>query len=91
VALSGHQCGADCKAYKDKDHPIPGRWQIGEWKFQRCPYQFIDKNVFWYIRAFNWMEKRFLPSGNGWLDLPNKLIEILDFISKTVKRDKDNG
>lgn len=76
-----HECDLDCKAYKEKDSPIPGHWQIQELSFQRCPKTQMTENVDLWIKAYRLFEIGLLPCGGGWLDQSNKYIEIMDFLS----------
>ncbi len=71
--------------YKNKDHPIKGRWQIDEYEFNRCPHESIDKDIFIWIRAFNLFKAGILPNTGGWLNQPNKYIEIMNFIENVIR------
>lgn len=90
IALSGHECTADCEAYKDQDHPIPGRWQIGKWKFQRCPSRLMDQGIVWFTRSYMFMQKGILPDTGGWMDQTNKFIEVMQFIQGELNKREAN-
>lgn len=80
-----HECDRDCKAYVDRDHPLPGRWQIGEWKFRRCPKSTIDDpSIFEFIEAYNWLADGITPNGIGYLHEANKYVEAMSFIRTQV-------
>ena len=85
----------DCKACNKsmrrdrgcfEDSPIPGRWQINDYKFEVCPLKYIDREIYWYIKGYNFMEKGLLPGTGGWLNQPNKFMEAMVFISKEVAK-----
>lgn len=77
-----HKCDAECEIYKDKDSPIPGHWQIREWKFQRCPLVYVDESIFWFIRAHGFLQHGILPNEGGWLNQTNKFIQAMSYIDK---------
>ena len=75
-----HKCDLECREYRDRDHPIPGRWQLGEWEFDKCPRTYVTENVEFWLKAYQMYKKGFLPSDPRWIKNTNKLIEILGFI-----------
>lgn len=79
-----HDCDEDCKDYKDKDHPIPGRWKIDNYEFNRCPKSQIDPRVFLWTRAFTLYGQGILPNSGGWLDQTDKYISIMLFIGSKI-------
>jgi hypothetical protein len=80
----------DCEKYKDKDHPAPGRWQIEEWKFNRCPLTYIDKSTNWWIKAYNLYKDGHMPNGYGWGKESGKFCMVMNFINqKIVSHQKD--
>ena len=68
----------------EKDSPIPGRWQIGDLEFQRCPKKVIDPSVYEYLRAYNRFEKGFLPNSGGWFDQSAKFNHVIDIIEREL-------
>lgn len=68
------------------DSPIPARWQINEWEFQRCPLSILDTGVFEYLRAYKRYEKGYLPNEGGWLDQAAKFNEAMDIIDEELAK-----
>lgn len=96
MALHVGRFGLSCKACNDnqkidrgcvEDSPIPERWQVGDNKFSRCPLSIVDIKAYWYIRAFNFMEKGLLPRNGGWLDQANKFMEGMSIIAVNLKKE----
>lgn len=79
-----HQCDYDCQHYKDRDHPINGRWVIGEDKYSRCPLTYVDESDAMWLVAYQFYEKGILPNGVGWLKQSNKFIDSISFIKSKV-------
>lgn len=77
----------DCERYKDKDHPIKGRWEVEQWKFNRCPLTYVPNTVWVWVKAYNFYKSGILPNGNGWLKETNKFIEIILFIERKISED----
>lgn len=50
----------------------------------------LDKDVFWFIKAYNFMKNGFLPNEGGWMNQPNKLCEAFDFIDVEVSRESES-
>lgn len=68
----------------EKDSPIPDKWQMGRFKFQRCPLKSIDPSIYEYIRAYNRFEAGFLPNAGGWLEQPAKFNDVIDIIGQEL-------
>jgi len=47
----------------------------------------IEPSVYWYFRAYNFMEKGMLPRAGGWLDQANKFIEAMSIISMNIEKE----
>ena len=77
-------CDHDCKEYRDKDHPIKGRWQINEWSFDRCPLVGIEQEYVDWIIAYKMFKSGFLPNNGGWLQQTNKFIQFMTYIDSEV-------
>lgn len=87
-----HECDRECEAYTDKDHPIPGRWEIEGMKFRRCPKIMIDPAVGWYITAYNFYKNGITPNGEGWQQESNKYVEAMEFIdAKIAEHQRENA
>lgn len=69
-----------------RDSPIPDRWQIGEFTFQRCPRKLVTRKSISYIKAYNWLQKGFLPSPGGWMEQSAKFINAMEIIEAEVYR-----
>lgn len=68
----------------EKDSPLPGRWQIGEQMFQRCPLKTVNLSSYKMIQAYNFYKNGYLPNSGGWMDQSAKFIEAIDVIEKEV-------
>lgn len=71
--------------YREKDYPIPGRWQLGEWKFDRCPKCYVTENVQDWFIAYEMFKNGFLPNDGGWLKQSNKFIQVVTFLSTQIR------
>ena len=70
-----------------RDSPVPDRWQIGEYTFQRCPGSIVTRQSYEYIAAYNWREKGFLPNPGGWMEQPAKFVEAMGIIEREITRE----
>lgn len=87
-----HECDDECQEYKDKDHPIKKRWQIGEYYFRRCPKSQINQEVYWWIKSYNLYKNGILPTNEGWLYQSSKFIDVMCFIeSEITKHNKEQN
>ncbi|GEM_PF-915575 len=68
----------------ERDSPIPGKWQIGEYVFQRCPKKEICADVGIYIQAYNFYKNGILPNAGGWLNQTAKFIEAINLIDSEM-------
>lgn len=50
----------------------------------RCPRRCRTPEVSEALRAYVWMEKGFLPTGSGWLDLPRSGVQAVEWVSRLV-------
>ena len=78
-------CDGDCREFKDKDCPFD-KWRIGEWKFRRCPKQYVTEDVGLWLTAYQMFKSGFLPNKGGWLSQTQKFIEVILFIDIQMKR-----
>lgn len=83
-----HVCDLECKEYKTENHPIPGRWQLGDMQFDRCPRTYITENVSDWITAYQMYKNGFLPSGTGWLCQAFKYIKVIVFLDNQIELHK---
>lgn len=70
----------------EQDSPIPDKWQIGEVSLQRCPLKAVDRRVFIYIKAYNFLQHGILPNTGGWLNQPAKFIEAMELIDYEISK-----
>jgi len=69
------------------EHETNYIWEVGEYKFNRCPVSSItDLRIFNYIRAYNRYLKGYGPEDSGWMSWPYKFNMIIDMIE--VERSK---
>ena len=68
------------------DSPIPDRWQIGKYTFQRCPGQLVTRQSADYIKAYNWMKRNQLPGGLPWDQQSVKFLQAMDVIEAEIVR-----
>ena len=50
----------------------------------RCPRRCRTPEVTDVLRAHSWMERGFLPTGTGWLDLPRSGVQALEWVARLV-------
>lgn len=90
--LKNHECetaSLELKKLKGCEEALEEYYQyeILGYRFDRCP-NFLLRNQEWvyeYLEIWKWREKGFLPFGiNSWLELPNKTVEILNFIDHLI-------
>lgn len=87
-----HECDEECQYYKDIDHPLKKRWQIGEYFFNRCPKSQIDQQIYWWLTAYNLYKNKIMPTEKGWLYQSNKYIDVMLFIdSEIAKHEKEHN
>ena len=88
-----HECDEECEEYKDKDYPVPNRWVIDKYEFNRCPKSNIDQDAYTWIRAYNLYKSGVMPNAGGWLDQTDKFISIMLFIDSKIESYKreNNG
>ena len=70
----------------EKDSFIPKRWTIGEYSFSRCPLKIVDTDMYFFIKAYNFMEKGILPRVGGWMDQSNKFIQGMSIVISEVSK-----
>lgn len=89
--------GLDCRKCSDnekiehgfeEDSPVKNKWQIGEWKFQRCPVQFVKRQSVAYMEAYPLFKLGVMPNGQGWLNESKKFLQAMHIIEKEI-RSKD--
>ena len=80
-----HDCDEECKEFKDKDCYFD-KWTIADWKFRRCPKQYITENVDEWLLAYRMFKEGYLPNGGskGWLHEVNKFVKVMTFIESQV-------
>lgn len=67
------------------DSPIPKKWQIGDWTFQRCPLTLVTQQSVEYLNAYPDYKKGVLPNGPGWMDETEKFMQAMRIIDREVK------
>lgn len=83
-ALRGHDCktaSREVRRLMGCDEPLPNPWVFDGLTFERCPSFYVKSS--WLTHAFemyNWIEKGFLPFPGTYLDQPNKVIELVNYI-----------
>jgi hypothetical protein len=87
--LSCRNCPKDQREERgcEFDSPIPGRWQIEDFVFQRCPVKITPRESFEYLQAYGLYKDGFLPSGNGWINESPKFIQAMLTIEKQLAKE----
>ena len=76
----------------EKDSPIPKRWSVGEYSFQRCPLRVVTKQSKEYIEAYKLFKMGYLPRGGGWIHESQKFLDAMNVIETEVhKLEHSNG
>jgi hypothetical protein len=68
----------------EKDSPVPDRWQLDEYRFQRCPKKEVSADIQLFIVAYNFFKQGVLPNTGGWLDQSHKYLQAVQFIDAEV-------
>lgn len=88
MELDCRKCSDEQK--KDKgcfeDSPIPERWQVEDYYFQRCPLKIITKQSIDYLFAYKLFKNGYLPNPGGWRQQPKKFIEAMLIIDNQIKK-----
>ena len=74
----------------EKDSPIPGRWIVGGYEFQRCPGKLVDLDIGLYIMAYNFYKNGIMMHGKGWGEESAKFImaiQLIDAEISAIERD----
>ena len=89
--MEGHECGTAAPAIREImgcDGPKTGSTHL---EFQgavidRCPayYRRMAGDMSFAFEVYSWREKGFLPYPGNWLDQPNKIVEICNFMEQLV-------
>ncbi len=84
-AVKGHDCKTASPAVKRLmgcDEPLHHPWVFDGLSFERCPNFYAEDSV-WLTQVFetyNWTQKGFLPYPGTYLDQPNKVIELVNYV-----------
>lgn len=81
-----HVCDLECKEFTNKDHPIPGRWVLGEEEFDRCPRTYLTEDVTEWILGYRMFKNGFPPNDGGWIRWPSKYLEVMYFIDSEMAK-----
>jgi len=84
--LDCHKCNDQLKIERgcEKNSTIPGKWQLDDWVFERCPLKLVTRDTWEYIRAYNLFDKGYLPNAGSWLEQSAKFTEAMRVIEKEV-------
>lgn len=75
----------------NQDSPIPTAWEIGGYKFQRCPLKILDRSIYSGIKAYNYFKLGILPNAGGWREQSSKFIDLMGIIERDIDNiRKDN-
>ena len=77
------------------DEPLPPerQWEFQGIRFDRCPNFYLREGFGFAqhaIELYSWREKGFLPYPGPWMDQPNIVIEMIEFIDKLVAEKYDS-
>lgn len=81
-----HVCDLECKEYTTENHPIPGRWQLGDMQFDRCPKTYVTEDMTDWVIAYQMFKHGFLPNTGGWMNQCSKFTEIMFFMSSEMAK-----
>ena len=87
LELNCDKCSDSQKQFNgcEQDSIIPDRWEIGKWKFNRCPKKLITYETQAFVRAYNLMQIGVMPYNLGWLGQSNKFVEAMIIIDGELK------
>lgn len=83
-----HSCDPECKEYKDKDCFFD-KWIIGEWKFRRCPKQYVTEDMSLWLHAYRMLKYGLLPAPGGWLAQTNKFMLVMSLIENELAKEEE--
>ncbi len=81
-----HKCDYECNGHRDKDHVIPGRWEIDGVKYSRCPLVYLTNDIFTAGMYYKMFKSGFMPNQGGWTMQSNKFIQTVTFIDEVIKK-----
>jgi hypothetical protein len=73
-----------------EDSPIPNKWKLGDYSFNRCPSSISTVSSKEYINAYSLWKENKLPNGKGWINESHKFIEAMFIINNQVSEIKDD-
>jgi len=52
--------------------------------YRRCPLTEVDTGYYWFIKAYNYLDKGILPNSGGWMDQSKRFIDMMSFMINIV-------
>lgn len=86
MGLSCAKCSDGVKELNgcEKDSTMGDRWEVGPYKFARCPLKVITSEGTEYVEAYNFYKANSWPVAGGWTDQANTLIQAIKIMDKEL-------
>lgn len=90
--VKGHDCSTADAATREAmgcDAPLPApRLEFEGIELDRCPGFYLRNAGYlnWAFSLYRWYEKGFLPYPGTWLEQPNIVIEVIEFIDRLAAK-----
>lgn len=94
IELDCRKCSEEQRRDKgcQEDSPIPERWEVEGYTFQRCPLKLITADTNEYLKAYRLLKLMGLPNPGTWREQPYKFIEAMLIIDDQIKKiEVENG
>lgn len=93
-SLKARDCGAAGPALRKMygcDEPLPESRNYLGYAFNRCPCFYVQDQAWLHevFAVYNWLKKGFLPYPGTWLDQPNVIIELCEWIDMLLDKRQD--
>lgn len=87
LGLDCKKCSEGQKAFNgcEKNSQIPDRWEVGEYKLNRCPLKELTPEGLEYLEAYKFYKNGILPMPGGWLNQTNTLIDAIKIIDREIE------
>jgi hypothetical protein len=69
-----------------EDSPIPERWQVEDYYFQRCPLKVITKQSREFLNAYRLFKLGYLPDSGSWRKQSYKYTEAMLLIDTEISK-----
>lgn len=88
MGLDCKKCSEEVKVINgcEEDSTMGERWEIGQYKFKRCPIKLATQDGLEYLEAYRFYKQGQLPCRDGWLDQTQTFVEAIRIIDGEVNK-----